>query len=60
MVERSVRFTDDQYEILKEIADMCGMPISYIVRVAIADVIDKYLNEGFDPLRAPEKLDVVE
>lgn len=50
MIERSVRFSDGQYEVLKEIADESGLSISYLVRIAIRRLIEEY-SEGVDVLR---------
>ena len=50
MIERSVRFSDGQYEVLKEMADDTGLSISYLVRIAIRRLIDEY-SRGADVTR---------
>lgn len=59
MVERSVRFTDGQYESLKEIASDTGLSISYLVRIAIRRLIEEY-GDGVDVARIdPEDLQML-
>lgn len=42
MVERSFRIEESMYEQLREIAERENLPISYIVRVALAQFVDAY------------------
>lgn len=59
MVERSVRFTDGQYEALKEIANESSLSISYLVRIAIRRFISEY-GDGVDVTRIePEDLQML-
>ena len=44
MIERSFRIDESVYEQLKEIGDTENLPISYLVRIAIAQFINGYLN----------------
>lgn len=42
MIERSFRIEESAYEQLKEIGDAENLPVSYLVRIAIARLIDWY------------------
>lgn len=42
MIERSVRFKDEDYEKLREISERENLPISYLVRISIAQFINGY------------------
>ena len=44
MIERSFRIDESVYEQLKEISDIENLPISYLVRIAISQFINGYLN----------------
>jgi antitoxin component of RelBE/YafQ-DinJ toxin-antitoxin module len=44
MIERSFRIDESVYEQLKEISDTENLPISYLVRIAISQFINGYLN----------------
>lgn len=44
MIERSFRIDESVYEQLKEIGDTENLPVSYLVRIAIAQFINGYLN----------------
>ena len=44
MIERSFRMDESVYEQLKEISDPENLPISYLVRIAISQFINGYLN----------------
>lgn len=44
MVERSFRIDEVVYEQLKEIGDAENLPVSYLVRIAISQFINGYLN----------------
>ena len=46
MIERSFRIDESVYEQLKEISDTENLPISYLVRIAISQFINGYLNSG--------------
>lgn len=44
MIERSFRIDESVYEQLKEISDTENLPISYLVRIAISQFINGYLD----------------
>lgn len=44
MIERSFRIDESVYQQLKEISDTENLPISYLVRIAISQFINGYLN----------------
>lgn len=44
MIERSFRIDESVYEQLKEIGETENLPVSYLVRIAIAQFINAYLG----------------
>lgn len=56
MIERSFRVPEEMYEELKDIADMENLPISYLVRVALARLIEDYAD-GVDFLELKPMVD---
>lgn len=44
MIERSFRIDESVYQQLKEISGTENLPISYLVRIAISQFINGYLN----------------
>lgn len=44
MIERSFRIDEGVYEQLKEIGETENLPVSYLVRIAIAQFINGYLG----------------
>lgn len=44
MIERSFRIDESVYQQLKEISDTENLPISYLVRIAISQFVNGYLN----------------
>lgn len=42
MIERSFRVEEGMYEQLKEIGESEGLPVSYLLRVALARFLDEY------------------
>ena len=44
MIERSFRIDESAYEQLKEIGETENLPVSYLVRIAIAQFINGYLG----------------
>ena len=42
MIERSFRIDESMYEQLKEISERENLPVSYLVRVAIAQFLNAY------------------
>lgn len=48
MIERSFRISETDYMQLKEIAKSEKLPVSYLVRLAIANFVDSYCEVVLD------------
>ena len=44
MIERSIRLEEALYEELKDIANAENLPVSYLIRVALARLVDDYAD----------------
>lgn len=56
MIERSIRLEEAMYEELKDIADAENLPVSYLVRVALARLVDDYAD-GVKFVELPRSVD---